>query len=125
MNKRLTKISKYMSFILRHQPDAIGLKLDPDGYLVIDDLIKNANKSGKSITVEQLHQVVIENEEQIYELSEDKLRIRAKEKPKRAKRRGSARRSKVRKTEPSTSSPEVVETTKPSGAEIWAQRKTK
>lgn len=125
MNKRLTKISKYMSFILRHQPDAIGLKLDPEGYLVIDDLIKNANERGKSITFEQLHQVVIENEEQIYELSEDKLRIRAKEKPKRAKRRGSARRSKARTAEPSASIPKVVETTKPTGAEIWAQRKTK
>jgi putative RNA 2'-phosphotransferase len=77
MNKRLTKISKYLTFVLRHEPQSIGMKLDPDGWLDIDELIKNANASGKSITKEQLHQVVAENDAQRYELSEDSLRIRA------------------------------------------------
>ena len=31
MNKRLTKISKYLTFILRHQPHSIGMKLNDDG----------------------------------------------------------------------------------------------
>jgi putative RNA 2'-phosphotransferase len=77
MNKRLTKISKYLSFILRHNPESIGMQLDSEGWLNIDELIKNANASGKSITLVQLHEVVALNELQLFALSDDGLRIRA------------------------------------------------
>lgn len=77
MNKRLTKISKYLSFVLRHSPEAIGMKRDAEGWLKIDELIKNANAAGKSITLEQLHQVVATSEEQRFVLSDDGLSIRA------------------------------------------------
>ena len=77
MNKRLTKISKYLSFILRHNPGAIGMKLDPDGWLNVDQLIKNANENGKSITLAQLHEVIAGSEEKRFSLSDDGLRIRA------------------------------------------------
>jgi len=77
MNKRLTKISKYLTFILRHEPEAIGMKLDPEGWLKIDDLVKNANASGKSITLAQLHEVVASSDQQRFALSDDGLRIRA------------------------------------------------
>lgn len=77
MNKRLTKISKYLSFVLRHSPEAIEMKLDPDGWLNIDDLVKNANAHGKSITTEQVHAVVAGSEEKRFALSDDGLRIRA------------------------------------------------
>jgi len=33
-------ISKYLSYILRHKPDSIGLKLDKHGWADIDELIK-------------------------------------------------------------------------------------
>ena len=77
MNKRLTRISKYLTFILRHEPEAIGMKLDPEGWLKIDDLVKNANASGKSITLAQLHEVVASSDQQRFVLSDDGLRIRA------------------------------------------------
>ena len=77
MNKRLTKISKYLTFILRHEPEAIGMKLDPDGWLNIEQLIKNANASGKSITLAQLHEVVASSDPQRFALSDDGLCIRA------------------------------------------------
>ncbi len=77
MNKRLTRISKYLTFILRHNPESIGMKLDPEGWLNIDELIKNANASGKSITLAQLHEVVASSEEKLFSLSDDGLRIRA------------------------------------------------
>ncbi|MFK8113785.1 MAG: RNA 2'-phosphotransferase [Rubripirellula sp.] len=76
MNKRLTKISKYLTFILRHEPQAIGLKLDPERWLNIDELIKNANAAGKSVTLEQLHEVVASSEDKLFEVSDDNLRIR-------------------------------------------------
>ncbi|NND95911.1 MAG: RNA 2'-phosphotransferase [Pirellulaceae bacterium] len=76
MNKRLTRISKYLTYILRHEPGSIGLALDPDGYLNIDELVKNANAGGKSITAEQVHQVVAGHEDRLFSLSDDGSRIR-------------------------------------------------
>jgi putative RNA 2'-phosphotransferase len=77
MNKRLTKISKYLSFILCHHPEAIGMGLDSEGWLSIDELIKNANANGKSITLAQLHEVVDSSDVKRFALSDDGLRIRA------------------------------------------------
>ncbi len=76
MNKRLTKISKYLTFILRHEPHSIGMKLDDEGYLNVEDLVKNANASGKSITSEQVQQVVVGHEQKLFTLSDDGTRIR-------------------------------------------------
>ncbi|MGB0599853.1 MAG: RNA 2'-phosphotransferase [Rubripirellula sp.] len=77
MNKRLTKISKYLTYILRHEPHSIGLKLDEKGFLNVEELVKNANASGKKITTDQVNQVVAENEQQLFALSDDGQRIRA------------------------------------------------
>lgn len=77
MNKRLTKISKFLSFVLKHNPQSIGMQREPEGWLNIEDLIKNANANGKSITLAQLHEVVASSEEKRFVLSEDGLRIRA------------------------------------------------
>jgi putative RNA 2'-phosphotransferase len=77
MNKRLTRISKYLSFILKHNPESIGMQLDPEGWLNVDQLITNANSNGKSITLEQLREVVASNDQQRFALSDDGLRIRA------------------------------------------------
>lgn len=77
MNRRLTKISKYLTFVLRHEPEAIGMKLEPEGWLVAATLVQNANAHGKSITLEQLYEVVEKSEEKRLELSDDRLKIRA------------------------------------------------
>lgn len=77
MNKRLTKISKFLSYILRHNPPSIGMQLGPEGWLNVDDLIKNANTHGKSITLAQIHEIVASNDEKRFTLSDDGLRIRA------------------------------------------------
>ena len=77
MNKRLTRISKYMSFILCHEPKSIGLKLNADGWTSIDEFVEKANASGKSVTAEQVMTVVAENDKQRFDLSEDKSKIRA------------------------------------------------
>ena len=76
MNKRLTKISKYLSFILRHEPESIGLKLDADRWANVEELVEKANASGKNFTQAQVEQVVALNEQKIFSLSDDGLRIR-------------------------------------------------
>ena len=77
MNRRLTKICKYLSFVLRHHPEAIGLTLDLDRWANVNDLILKANSSGKSITLTQVKDVVELDEKKMFAFSEDGLRIRA------------------------------------------------
>lgn len=78
MNKRLTKIAKYLTFILKHEPGSIGLAPDGEGYVNVEELVAAANASGKSITVEQVNDVVRLDEKQLYAFSEDGLRVRVK-----------------------------------------------
>ncbi|QDV58866.1 RNA 2'-phosphotransferase [Rosistilla oblonga] len=77
MNKRLTKICKYLTFVLRHHPEAIGIQLEPYGWVEIDKLVQNANAAGKSITREHVQQVVEQDEEKAFAISEDGMKIRA------------------------------------------------
>ncbi len=77
MNKNLVSASKFLSLVLRHKPEAIGMQLDPDGWLDINDLIANANRHGNALTLELLHEVVATNDKQRFALSDDGLRIRA------------------------------------------------
>lgn len=75
--KNLTSISKFLSLVLRHRPGVLGMQLDPDGWLLIDELIENANRHGKKLSMELLHNVVAACEKKRYSLSDDGLRIRA------------------------------------------------
>mgnify|MGYP000380308946 CR=1 FL=1 len=77
MNNRLTKICKYLTFVLKHHPESIGLELDPERWADVNTLVVNANSSGKSITLKQIQDVVALDEKKMFVLSEDGLRIRA------------------------------------------------
>jgi putative RNA 2'-phosphotransferase len=75
--KSLTSTSKFLSLVLRHQPEVIGMQLDAEGWLPIDELIENANRQGKQFSLELLHEVVASCEKKRFALSEDGLKIRA------------------------------------------------
>jgi putative RNA 2'-phosphotransferase len=75
--KQLTSTSKFLSLVLRHQPEVVGMQLDPEGWLAIDELIENANRSGTPLSLELLHEVVATSDKKRFALSEDGLRIRA------------------------------------------------
>ncbi len=76
-SKQLTSTSKFLSLVLRHQPEIIGMQLDAEGWLPIDQLIENANRHGKSLTLDLLHEVVASCEKKRFSLSDDGLKIRA------------------------------------------------
>jgi putative RNA 2'-phosphotransferase len=76
-DKKLTTISKFMSLVLRHQPQAIGLTLDGAGWTGIDDLLARAATAGRNITRDQLNEVVATCDKRRFALSDDGLRIRA------------------------------------------------
>lgn len=71
------KISKWMSLVLRHEPDSIGIQLDSAGWVAVDQLLLGMNRSGKKISREQIQTVVRDNDKQRFEFSEDGIRIRA------------------------------------------------
>lgn len=75
--KQQKKFSKFMSLVLRHQPQTAGLQLDDAGWVAVDALLAGMNEAGRRITREQLETVVADNDKQRYQFSEDGTRIRA------------------------------------------------
>ncbi|TWV29499.1 RNA 2'-phosphotransferase, partial [Streptomyces misionensis] len=73
--RRTIKVSTYLSRHLRHQPDRIGLTLDPAGWADIDELITAAARHGFPLTREELARVVATNDKQRFTI--DGTRIRA------------------------------------------------
>ncbi|CAL9482812.1 putative RNA 2'-phosphotransferase [Streptomyces sp. enrichment culture] len=74
-DRRTVKVSKYMSKHLRHQPERIGLRLDPQGWAEIDDLLAAAAAHGFPVTRAELDHVVAANDKQRFAV--DGTRIRA------------------------------------------------
>ena len=68
--------SKYISLILRHKPEIIGITLDEHGWAVTEDLIRGVNKT-HPLDMEILERIVAEDEKQRYSFNEDKTLIRA------------------------------------------------
>jgi putative RNA 2'-phosphotransferase len=79
MTASKTKISKFLSFVLRHKPEAIGLILDEQGWAYIDELINKAKQSGEVTTLDRtlIQEVVDTNDKKRFVISEDGQRIRA------------------------------------------------
>ena len=77
MKNNDSKISKYISLILRHKPEEIGLKLDEHGYLSVLDLIDGINKSYEGFSMDDLERIVKEDSKGRYSFNEDKSKIRA------------------------------------------------
>jgi len=76
MSQDLVRISKFLSHVLRHKPERIGIALDEAGWTSVDDLLEKANQQGVPLTRERLCAVVRDNDKQRFALSEDGARIR-------------------------------------------------
>lgn len=77
MSADLVQLSKFLSFVLRHKPDAIGLTLDPQGWVSIDELVEKGNAAGTQFGREDLLHVVETSDKKRFSISTDGLRIRA------------------------------------------------
>lgn len=79
MSSEQRRLSKFLSLILRHQPELIGLQLDPQGWVEIDELLGKAAASPSGMTIDRtlLLQTVRDNDKQRFTLSTDGQRIRA------------------------------------------------
>lgn len=72
----LKSTSKYISLILRHKPEVIGITLDDHGWADTRALIEGVNRT-YPLTMELLEEIVRTDEKQRYSFNADKSRIRA------------------------------------------------
>ena len=77
--EELVKLSKFLSLILRHKPEVIGLMLDAQGWADVNELLHKAQASGKNINSETLAEIVRRNEKQRFGFNEDFTKIRARQ----------------------------------------------
>lgn len=70
-------ISKFLSLVLRHQPQGIGLTLNENGWADVADLMKKSAAKGRRFSIEELEEIVITNDKKRFSFNEDKTRIRA------------------------------------------------
>lgn len=71
------RLSKFLSRVLRHRPDSIGLELDDGGWVEVDMLLARCHEHGRPMTRAQLLEVVSHCDKQRFALSTDGLRVRA------------------------------------------------
>ncbi|GAA0968071.1 RNA 2'-phosphotransferase [Actinocorallia libanotica] len=75
--KRRVRVSKYLARHLRHQPERLGIVLDPAGWTDVAALLAACRAHGLPLTPEELREVVETNDKQRFAFSEDGLRLRA------------------------------------------------
>jgi putative RNA 2'-phosphotransferase len=76
-DERLVRVSKYLSKHLRHQPERIGLTLEPGGWVRVDDLLAACAANNMRLTRAQLNEVVARNDKKRFAFDETGTKIRA------------------------------------------------
>lgn len=76
-DKQLTHISKFLSLVLRHQPETIGIQLDQNGWADVKELIEKANNNGIKFDQEMLNLIVATNSKKRFAFNETLDKIRA------------------------------------------------
>lgn len=76
-SKQLNEVSKFLSYVLRHEPQSIGLQLDTEGWAEIDYLISGAAKEGRTLDRELILAVVSSSDKKRFAISTDAQYIRA------------------------------------------------
>jgi len=76
-DKEIIRTSKFLSLVLRHEPERVGLKLGEAGWVGVDELLKAVNSHGVSLTLDQLKHIVATSDKKRFAFSEDGLCIRA------------------------------------------------
>lgn len=75
--KDLKHISKFLSLVLRHSPEVIGIKADEQGWVNVDELIEKSKRKHVKFDFETLEEVVFTNDKQRFAFNDDQSKIRA------------------------------------------------
>lgn len=71
------ELGKFIAYILRHKPSAVGIELDENGYADVDELIDGIVKSGRKIDLPILNEIVELDAKMRFSFSADKTKVRA------------------------------------------------
>lgn len=76
MKKLYIKISKFLSFILRHGPDKVSLELDSNGFADLNEVLKVLNQKFKNfkITKSTLEEIIEQSEKRRFQIENSKIR---------------------------------------------------
>jgi putative RNA 2'-phosphotransferase len=77
MDRNLVTISKFLAKHLRHAPDALGLRLQPGGWVSVDDLLAASERAGFKINYDELIECVETNDKQRFSFDDTGDLIRA------------------------------------------------
>ena len=76
MEKNIEQLSRFLSFILRHKPESIGIKVDEHGWANVEELLAGISEQ-YYIDMDMLEEIVATDNKQRYSFNEDKTLIRA------------------------------------------------
>ena len=76
-DKKKKQIGKYISLILRHEPQKINLTLDDAGWAHVSELLAGLSSTRHAISLEQLEEIVSSNNKKRYSFNDDQTKIRA------------------------------------------------
>lgn len=77
MTKREIHISKFLSLVLRHKPETIGVRLEDGGWIEVETLLNACAAHQFPLTREELRAVVTGNDKQRFAFSDNGLKLRA------------------------------------------------
>jgi putative RNA 2'-phosphotransferase len=77
MGDRHKHKSKFLSLVLRHQPEVAGISVDEAGWVAVEELLEGCRRAGQAISRPELEEIVRASDKQRFALSPDGTRIRA------------------------------------------------
>lgn len=77
MSNKNDKLSVFISLILRHKPEVIGIHLDEYGYANVCELINGINNNGRCLDLKILKEIVNTDKKGRYSFNEDFTKIKA------------------------------------------------
>jgi putative RNA 2'-phosphotransferase len=73
------RLSRFLSLVLRHRPERVGIELDAAGWVAVEELVAACRRHGVELDAALLAELVRESDKQRFVLSDDGRRIRAQQ----------------------------------------------
>ncbi|MGC4115531.1 MAG: RNA 2'-phosphotransferase [Myxococcales bacterium] len=74
MPRTQTEQSKHLAYVLRHAPESVGLTLDQEGWVGVDELIEALGKDGEALDRAALEEIVRTDSKGRYQLQDGRIR---------------------------------------------------
>jgi len=77
MSKKNKNTSKFLSYVLRHNPEKLGITLDENGWTSVAILLEKINVEPYSLSMDELEEIVATNTKKRFAFNDDQTKIRA------------------------------------------------